>query len=579
MFFTLAWGLVGLPLLLLIYGTGYLDHVAGQFDQTSPLALGAWDVLITWLLPFIALYVFWVLRGATPGKMATSIRIVDARTGLPASPLQLAVRLAGYLVSMLAMGIGFIWIFFDKRRQGLHDKLARTMVIDTWQPAEEQNRNTDQSVKTAAEPSISGSAPSAGQPSVLTTFHLAVFQLGTSLLLLSVLAHGIRHFLVRSEILERQAQSFLNLREAGLYPDWLEITFLHAQTLATLLAAGLGLFLVWGAKQHREARLLALFLGFYFFCGCVVRAAGVDPDLTSMMDRLAQWLALAAMLRFAVNFPRALSRDELTLGQSPEQWGPIRRSWWWGRTLFKSNPPQPGSSRGVRSLLLSPSIVWGGAIVTAALFHLTPDLSETGQVVTFMAVAGLLIVAADMLWTNIKRASATDRNRGLWVAYGLLLAILVPFLIGVGSVAVATSAYLAGVGEVFDMAEEMGSFSALVSIHISPLILTVALAFGMFYRGEISPGFAIRKTTLYAALGMIGILVFAGVEHLLSNQLARILPLPDSASGLISAMLGAGAIGLFRSKLRVRTDALFNKLLADSDSAKQLASEVTPAKP
>ena len=42
---------------------------------------------------------------------------------------QAILRYIGYIVSALALSIGFIWIAIDKRRQGWHDKIARTYVI------------------------------------------------------------------------------------------------------------------------------------------------------------------------------------------------------------------------------------------------------------------------------------------------------------------------------------------------------------------------------------------------------------------------------------------------------------------
>lgn len=37
--------------------------------------------------------------------------------------------LLGYAISLLALGMGFLWIYFDGRGQGWHDKLAGTFVV------------------------------------------------------------------------------------------------------------------------------------------------------------------------------------------------------------------------------------------------------------------------------------------------------------------------------------------------------------------------------------------------------------------------------------------------------------------
>jgi uncharacterized RDD family membrane protein YckC len=43
--------------------------------------------------------------------------------------MQAVGRLLGYVVSSI-LYLGFIWILFDERRQGWHDKLAGTVVIE-----------------------------------------------------------------------------------------------------------------------------------------------------------------------------------------------------------------------------------------------------------------------------------------------------------------------------------------------------------------------------------------------------------------------------------------------------------------
>lgn len=52
--------------------------------------------------------------------------IVDVKTGNAASTGQLIGRYLAYYVSLLPFGLGFIWVAFDERKQGWHDKLAGT---------------------------------------------------------------------------------------------------------------------------------------------------------------------------------------------------------------------------------------------------------------------------------------------------------------------------------------------------------------------------------------------------------------------------------------------------------------------
>jgi len=113
---------ISMPLLYAIYGERY-------FDDESPMVHGAADFLLSWVAPAIASVVFWLTRQATPGKMLMSARVVDARTGGPLRPLQAIGRYLGYYVSTLPLGLGLLWVAFDAKKQGWHDKLAGTVVV------------------------------------------------------------------------------------------------------------------------------------------------------------------------------------------------------------------------------------------------------------------------------------------------------------------------------------------------------------------------------------------------------------------------------------------------------------------
>jgi uncharacterized RDD family membrane protein YckC len=95
----------------------------------SPQSGGAVDFLLNFVLPMVAIIAFWIYRQATPGKMLVGARIVDASSGLPASTGQLIGRYVGYYISIIPLCLGLLWVAFDARKQGWHDKLARTVVV------------------------------------------------------------------------------------------------------------------------------------------------------------------------------------------------------------------------------------------------------------------------------------------------------------------------------------------------------------------------------------------------------------------------------------------------------------------
>ncbi len=81
------------------------------------------------LIISIIIIILWMRYLATPGKMLLKMKIVDAKTGGHPTNRQLIIRYLGYIISILPFGLGFIWIYYDKKCQGWHDKLAGTVVI------------------------------------------------------------------------------------------------------------------------------------------------------------------------------------------------------------------------------------------------------------------------------------------------------------------------------------------------------------------------------------------------------------------------------------------------------------------
>lgn len=82
-----------------------------------------------YVIPFVVVMAFWIYTGATPGKMLFNLKIVDAETKGPVTPLRLVLRYLGYFISILPLGLGFLWIVWDKNKQSWHDKIAKTVII------------------------------------------------------------------------------------------------------------------------------------------------------------------------------------------------------------------------------------------------------------------------------------------------------------------------------------------------------------------------------------------------------------------------------------------------------------------
>jgi uncharacterized RDD family membrane protein YckC len=73
---------------------------------------------------------FWLLAGQTPGKRMMGLRILRS-DGTRLHFGNALRREIGYVISGILF-LGYLWILFDNRRQGFHDKLASTIVVYSW---------------------------------------------------------------------------------------------------------------------------------------------------------------------------------------------------------------------------------------------------------------------------------------------------------------------------------------------------------------------------------------------------------------------------------------------------------------
>lgn len=122
---SILWLLIAAPILYAVYGRDYF------FPETmnTEMFAGSVDVLMNWIFPVFIIIALWTLKQATPGKMLLKMKIVDAKTGGKPSMKQWIIRYIGYIVSTIVVFLGFLWVAWDKKKQGWHDKMAGTMVV------------------------------------------------------------------------------------------------------------------------------------------------------------------------------------------------------------------------------------------------------------------------------------------------------------------------------------------------------------------------------------------------------------------------------------------------------------------
>lgn len=123
-------GIIGYMIRLAFGGdTTYVLDESEGFSSTSFVAtyFGAafWlTIIVDWLY-------FAVMesgsRQATLGKMALGIKVTDTE-GKRISFVNATGRYFAKFISTIILFIGFLMVLWDERRQGLHDKLAGTLV-------------------------------------------------------------------------------------------------------------------------------------------------------------------------------------------------------------------------------------------------------------------------------------------------------------------------------------------------------------------------------------------------------------------------------------------------------------------
>jgi len=111
-----------MPIFFLAYG----DAFATGAESGSMSLLG---VFLNYIFPAAACMMFWHYKAATPGKMILGLKVVSLKDGSELTFGQIVVRYIGYYLSMIVLFLGFVLVAFDKRKQGLHDKISQTTVV------------------------------------------------------------------------------------------------------------------------------------------------------------------------------------------------------------------------------------------------------------------------------------------------------------------------------------------------------------------------------------------------------------------------------------------------------------------
>lgn len=102
-----------------------------------PLTGGAIEPPLPWNIPF-DLYIFavsylyfgglWHRTGQTLGMRAWRLKVVN-QDGEQLTWTQALGRMLAAMLSWLLLGLGWLWILFDRDQLALHDRLSRTRIV------------------------------------------------------------------------------------------------------------------------------------------------------------------------------------------------------------------------------------------------------------------------------------------------------------------------------------------------------------------------------------------------------------------------------------------------------------------
>jgi uncharacterized RDD family membrane protein YckC len=81
------------------------------------------------LLLSLVYYVGMTAYGATIGKKVFGLKVVKENGDVPGFGVALLRQTIGYWVSGAIFDLGFLWVAFDDKKQGWHDKICQTYVV------------------------------------------------------------------------------------------------------------------------------------------------------------------------------------------------------------------------------------------------------------------------------------------------------------------------------------------------------------------------------------------------------------------------------------------------------------------
>jgi hypothetical protein len=307
--------------------------------------------------------------------------------------------------------------------------------------------------------------------------------------------------------------------------------------ITAAIACLLALVVVWKVSGRSDARFLALFLAMLaFFWGALFRFLQVKYGVVNGKQELsvsvtvggfwppamlsAAILGAAAVRRFGAGFPTDAGRP---------RWLTNQRIWLTALTIAAIDVLPTYLERfggTVEWIARLPKPIIIGAVGYLLVTHLV------------LPIAAIVLGVFLLVW-NYRKAERAERRSGAVVVVGFTAALAILLI--------------ATLVAIFELAPEDDptafTFVLVVLPSLAPFVIVLALALAVFYTGTFDPSLVIRKTTVYALVGVVATGVFALVENLISGTLARWLHLPNSVSTIAASIAVAFAVVPLRDRV------------------------------
>jgi uncharacterized RDD family membrane protein YckC len=121
-----AWGLYSLGVAAITFA---IELATGRNVDIAHYQVPSLVLLVAWTYIYFTFQ--WGVGGKTIGMAVLGIQVVR-RDGQPVGLRQSVLRTLTFPLSVAILGIGFLGIVVDRERRALHDRLAGTAVVYSW---------------------------------------------------------------------------------------------------------------------------------------------------------------------------------------------------------------------------------------------------------------------------------------------------------------------------------------------------------------------------------------------------------------------------------------------------------------